>query len=145
MAGAKKPTQADAKLAAAQYREALVDDSMDQLVGELAVKMGEWRNARDHRVAELIRLEMAEQEAEEAVVAAFEAARSAGAKVRALEKIDLKPSEAIAAVNKRAKTTGTGRRSAAAEPADSPDSDGRSNASPVPAPAPKASVPEPVG
>lgn len=145
MAGAKKPTQADAKLAAAQYREALVDDSMDQLVGELAVKMGEWRNARDHRVTELTRLEMAEQKAEEAVVAAFEAARSAGAKVRALEKIDLKPSEAIAAVSKRAKTTGASRRSAAADPVDSPDSDGQSKASPASAPAPETSVPEPIG
>ncbi|MDV2477334.1 hypothetical protein F8M49_21740 [Rhodococcus zopfii] len=79
---------------------------MDQLIGDLAVKMAEWTLARDRRIAEIQRLQNDEYAAEEAVVRAFEAARTAGAKVKALEKINLKPSEAIAAVNKRAKNSG---------------------------------------
>jgi hypothetical protein len=94
----------EAEVAAANYRAALIDRSVDDLVGTLAVKMGEWRKACDTREAELRRLEAAERAAEDAVVAAYEAARAGGAKVSALEKINLKPTAALAAVNKRSKT-----------------------------------------
>ena len=94
----------EAEVAAANYRAALIDNSVDKLVGTLAVKMGEWKKACDTREAEQRRLEVAEHDAEDAVVAAYEAARSGGAKVSALEKINLKPTAAIAAVNKRSKT-----------------------------------------
>lgn len=94
----------EAEVAAASYRAALIDKSVDELVGTLAVKMGEWKKACDVREAEQRRLEAAERAAEDAVVAAYEAARAGGAKVSALEKINLKPTAALAAVNKRSKT-----------------------------------------
>ncbi|NKR28892.1 hypothetical protein GS966_27685 [Rhodococcus hoagii] len=140
MAATKKTaTTADAKQAAALYREALVDDSMDQLIGDLAVKMAEWTQARERRAAEIRRLEVAERAAEEAVVSAFEAARDAGAKVKALEKINLKPSEAIAAVNKRAKAAGsTASRQAKNE--DAPSTEAQVAAQPASEPQASAAV-----
>lgn len=96
-------TSKDALKAAAAYRAATVDTSVEDLVGELAVKMGEWTRAQEARAVEVARLRNAEVAAEDAVVAAYEAARGAGAKVKALEAINLKPTAAIAAVAKRAK------------------------------------------
>ncbi|MEH6796740.1 MAG: hypothetical protein V7694_21660 [Rhodococcus sp. (in: high G+C Gram-positive bacteria)] len=92
-----------AEKAASAYRAALVENSVETLVGDLAVKMGEWKLARDARERGQRELIAREEATENAVAAAYEAAREGGAKVSALEKIDLKPTAALAAVSKRAK------------------------------------------
>ncbi|WP_285183815.1 hypothetical protein [Rhodococcus sp. MEB032] len=92
-----------AEKAASAYRAALVENSVETLVGDLAVKMGEWKLAREARERGQRELIAREEATENAVAAAYEAAREGGAKVSALEKIDLKPTAALAAVSKRAK------------------------------------------
>jgi hypothetical protein len=104
MAATKKAQDlAEAERAAAEYREALIDHTVEDLIGALALKTAEWNRAREARESETARLLLAEVQAENDVVAAFDAARKAGAKVKALEKINLKPTTAIAAVSKREK------------------------------------------
>ncbi|AHK35495.1 hypothetical protein OPAG_08379 [Rhodococcus opacus PD630] len=123
MAATKKAGGASAQKAAADYRAALVDNSIEELVGDLAVKMGEWTQSRELRESETAKLIAAEEAAEEAVVAAYDAAKDAGAKVKALEKINLKPVAAIAAVGKRAKANaGTATRPEAVRDAPAPSS-----------------------
>ncbi|GGK63620.1 hypothetical protein [Nocardia camponoti] len=86
------------------YRRVVIDDDMETRIGELAVKVGEWQRASENREAETARLIADEESAEAAVAAAYAAATNAGAEPDALERIGLKPTAAIRAVSKRAKT-----------------------------------------
>lgn len=130
MAATKKSdAQTAAERAAEAYHVALTDRSVDDLIGVLAVEVGQWQRAVQTREAEGVKLLAAEQAAEASVVAAYEAAKEAGAKVNALAKIGLKPDAAIAALKKREKPvladTGsahpTDGASAAQAPVSSPD------------------------
>ncbi|AHK35494.1 hypothetical protein Pd630_LPD10044 (plasmid) [Rhodococcus opacus PD630] len=60
MAATKKAGGASAQKAAADYRAALVDNSIEELVGDLAVKMGEWTQSRELRESETAKLIAAE-------------------------------------------------------------------------------------
>lgn len=86
------------------YRRVVIDDDMETRIGELAVKVGEWQRASENRETETARLIADEESAEAAVAAAYAAATNAGAEPDALERIGLKPTAAIRAVTKRAKT-----------------------------------------
>ena len=86
------------------YRRVVIDDDLETRIGELAVKVGEWRRASENRETETARLIADEESAEAAVAAAYAAATNAGAEPDALERIGLKPTAAIRAVAKRAKT-----------------------------------------
>ncbi|MGW5453049.1 hypothetical protein [Nocardia sp. NPDC003979] len=86
------------------YRRAIIDDDMETRIGELAVKVGEWQRASENRETETARLIAEEESAEAAAAAAYAAATNAGAEPDALERIGLKPTAAIRAVTKRAKT-----------------------------------------
>ncbi|AXK90010.1 hypothetical protein SAMN05421776_11379 [Nocardia farcinica] len=132
------------------YRRAVIDDDMETRIGELAVKVGEWQQASETRRAETARLIADEEAAEDAVVAAYEAATNAGAEAAALERIGLKPTDAIRAVAKRAKAKPRPRPSrastAAAEapltppPAEDSELESTSPGTPV---TPSAAVPQP--
>ena len=99
---AKKTTGADAVEA---YRKALIDQDVEALIGDLALKAGEWQQAIDNRRRGEIQLRRAEEKAEDAVAAAYEKARDAGAKPAALERAGLKPTTALTSVAKRASKT----------------------------------------
>lgn len=86
------------------YRRVVIHDDMETRIGELAVKVGEWQRASENRETETARLIADEESAEAAVAAAYAAATNAGAEPDALERIGLKPTAAIRAVAKRAKT-----------------------------------------
>ncbi len=98
----KKRESAVVDDALAAYRKALIDDDVEERIAELAVMVGEWQGKRDERRETIERLRREEEAAEDAVVAAYEAARNAGAKVTTLERIKLKPTDAINAVSRRA-------------------------------------------
>ncbi|MGY4101966.1 hypothetical protein ACW2Q0_20815 [Nocardia sp. R16R-3T] len=134
------------------YRRAVIDDDMETRIGELAVKVGEWRQASETRATETARLIADEEAAEDAVVAAYEAATSAGAESDALERIGLKPTDAIRAAAKRAKAKPRPRPSrastAAAEapltppPAEASETEPAAPSTPAAAP-PAAAQPDP--
>ncbi|MGF0320671.1 hypothetical protein [Nocardia fluminea] len=98
----KKKESAVVDDALAAYRKALIDDAVEERVAELAVLVGEWQNKREERRETIERLQAEEEATEDAVVAAYEAAREAGAKVTTLERIKLKPTDAITSVARRA-------------------------------------------
>lgn len=110
--GKKSAGSSSAQRTIAAYHEALTDAKLDERIGELAAKFGEWEAASLKRKQEFERLAAAERAAEESVVSAWNAALAAGAKPRALESIGLKPSAAIAAAKKR---NGRGKSPAAGE------------------------------
>lgn len=106
------------------YRQALIDDDVEKRIAELATQLGAWHSARETRKREADRLAKAEADAEDQVVAAWEAARLAGARPTALEQAGLKPVAAIAAVAKRSskKRATSGPPAAAAAPLTPPPS-----------------------
>ncbi|MGV9679209.1 hypothetical protein ACWDSJ_28340 [Nocardia sp. NPDC003482] len=117
------------------YRRAVIDDSVETCIGDLAVRVGKWKQACETRETEMARLIADEEAAEDAVVAAYEAATRAGAESDALERIGLKPTAALRAVAKRAKAKPRPRPSraatAAAEAPLTPPTDELSDATPA--------------
>ncbi|MGW5569800.1 hypothetical protein ACWEVD_01250 [Nocardia thailandica] len=97
----KKKEAAVAEDALAAYRRALIADEVEERISELAISIGEYERLKAERIAAIKRLTQEQRSSEDAVVAAYEAARAAGAKVSTLEAINLKPVEAIAAVARR--------------------------------------------
>lgn len=99
MAGAKTGKAAADALAA--YRRTLISDDIETRIAELSEAVAVYTAHREDRAERERALAQRQNEDEDAVLAAFDAAKDAGAKSAALAQIGLRPDSVLAAARAR--------------------------------------------
>ena len=99
MAGAKTGKAAADALAA--YRRTLISDDIETRIAELSEAVAVYTAHREDRAERERALAQRQNDDEDAVLAAFDAAKDAGAKSAALAQIGLRPDSVLAAARAR--------------------------------------------